>query len=174
MKFLSLFLKFTACVLNANAIRPLRKSHIDRRWKRLVKFLARCSEMLCGNWYTPSRCATKLRDAMLPVKLLVQKLSPRSKRIRMISPSLPRAHVLASRVRIPISVLCNSQQSHVACMCERIGGPNAQSFYPFRKDIPGAWVSMGKEKVSTIRIAGPKCTGVITVTLRAMIVISQR
>lgn len=57
---------------------------------------------------------------------------------------------------------------------ERSGGPNAQSFRPFREDIPGVRVSIGKEKVSTIRIADPKYTRVITVTLRVMIVISQR
>lgn len=46
----------------------------------------------------------------------------------------------------------------------------------FEGDITGARSlhGEGKEKVSTIRIAGPKCTGVITVTLGAMIVISQR
>jgi len=95
----------------------IRKSRIDRRWKWLVKFLKRCSEMLCGNWYMPSRRRTNYETRCFTVKLLVQKLSPRSKRIRMISPSLPRTHTyLRFAWEYIYSCLCYSQQSHVACM----------------------------------------------------------
>lgn len=98
----------------------IRKSRIDRRWKRLVKFLERCSEMLCGNWYTPSRRAVRnCETRCFTVKLLVQKLSPRSKRIRMISPSLSRTHtrICVSRENTIYSPrLYDSQQSHAACM----------------------------------------------------------
>lgn len=70
---------------------------------------------------------------------------------------------------------CITRSNRVWCACaERNGGPNARSFRSFREDVSGARVSTGKKKISTIRIADPKCTGVITVTLKAMTVISQR
>jgi len=91
----------------------IRKSRIDRRWKRLVKFLERCSEML-WNWYTSSRRATKLRDAVLHSEATCPKVKSTietdSNDISVVA-----AHTLfASRVRILISVLYNLQQSHVA------------------------------------------------------------
>jgi len=80
----------------------IRKSRIDRRWKWLVKFLKRCSEMLCGNWYMPSRRRTKLRDAVLHSEATCPKVkSTIETDSDDISVVTAHTHVFAFRVRIP-------------------------------------------------------------------------
>lgn len=86
--------------------------------------------------------ATKLRDAVLHSEATCPKVKSTIETdtddITVVT-AHTRTCVSRENTYIYISVLYNS---YVACTRERSEGPNAQSFRPFREDIPGARVSM--------------------------------